>query len=138
MRQRDRQLQSRDRVGQGKDDRRGPEDQEYGHRGSAGARAVQDPLLRPDGGRDPGGHSGLFRQTERYGRKRMINLIEKAEQQGDRVAEQHGVKLFVDPKSYLYLNGVTLDFTDGLNGTGFTFTNPNAKGTCGCGTSFHT
>jgi iron-sulfur cluster assembly protein len=65
-------------------------------------------------------------------------VFEKAEQQGDRVAEQHGVKVFVDPKSYLYLNGVTLDFTDGLNGTGFTFTNPNAKGTCGCGTSFHT
>ena len=65
-------------------------------------------------------------------------VFEKEPGKGDRVFEQHGVKVIVDPKSYLYLNGVTVDFTDGLNGTGFTFVNPNAKGSCGCGTSFHT
>jgi iron-sulfur cluster assembly protein len=63
--------------------------------------------------------------------------FDKEAQQGDKVFEQHGVKIFVDPKSYLYLNGTTLDYSDGLNGTGFTFSNPNATGTCGCGTSFH-
>jgi iron-sulfur cluster assembly protein len=45
-------------------------------------------------------------------------------------------KLVIDAKSFLYLSGMTLDFTDGLNGTGFVFQNPNAKRTCGCGSSF--
>ena len=50
--------------------------------------------------------------------------------------EDKGVRLIVDSKSTLFLNGTTLDFSDGLSGTGFTFSNPNAKSTCGCGTSF--
>jgi iron-sulfur cluster assembly protein len=54
----------------------------------------------------------------------------------DKVYEDHGVKILVDKKSYIVLNGTTLDYTDGLNGTGFVFQNPNAKSTCGCGTSF--
>lgn len=54
----------------------------------------------------------------------------------DKVFERDGVKVIVDPKSYLYLSGTELDFTDGLNGTGFVFKNPNAKRTCGCGSSF--
>jgi iron-sulfur cluster assembly protein len=54
----------------------------------------------------------------------------------DRVVEQHGVKVMVDKKSYIYLVGTELEFSDGLNGKGFVFTNPNAKKTCGCGTSF--
>jgi iron-sulfur cluster assembly protein len=54
----------------------------------------------------------------------------------DKVFELDGVKVIVDTKSYLFLAGTELDFSDGLNGTGFTFTNPNAKRTCGCGTSF--
>lgn len=54
----------------------------------------------------------------------------------DKVFEKDGVKVVVDPKSFLYLAGTVLDFTDGLNGTGFVFTNPNAKRTCGCGSSF--
>lgn len=54
----------------------------------------------------------------------------------DKVFEKDGVKVIVDPKSYLYLSGTELDFTDGLNGTGFVFKNPNAKRTCGCGSSF--
>jgi iron-sulfur cluster assembly protein len=54
----------------------------------------------------------------------------------DKVFEKDGVKVMVDAKSYLYLAGTELDFTDGLNGTGFVFSNPNAKRTCGCGNSF--
>jgi iron-sulfur cluster assembly protein len=54
----------------------------------------------------------------------------------DKQFEVDGVKVVVDVKSYLYLNGTTLDFvTQGLTG-GFTFVNPNAKSSCGCGTSF--
>ena len=54
----------------------------------------------------------------------------------DKQFEVEGVKVVVDVKSYLYLNGTTLDFvTQGLTG-GFTFVNPNAKSSCGCGTSF--
>jgi iron-sulfur cluster assembly protein len=55
---------------------------------------------------------------------------------GDRELDSHGVKLFVDPKSYLYLMGTEVDYVDGLGGAGFKFTNPNARRTCGCGESF--
>jgi iron-sulfur cluster assembly protein len=46
------------------------------------------------------------------------------------------IKVVVDPKSHLYLSGTSLDYTDGLDGVGFTFNNPNAKRSCGCGESF--
>jgi iron-sulfur cluster assembly protein len=55
---------------------------------------------------------------------------------GDNVLEIEGVKIYIDMKSNLYLSGTELDFTDGLNGRGFVFNNPNAKRTCGCGSSF--
>ena len=54
----------------------------------------------------------------------------------DEVFEDKGVKVIVDKKSMLYLLGTTLDFSDGLNGKGFQFINPNASRTCGCGESF--
>ncbi len=54
----------------------------------------------------------------------------------DQVFEDKGVKVIVDKKSLLYLVGTTLDFSDGLNGKGFQFVNPNASRTCGCGESF--
>lgn len=54
----------------------------------------------------------------------------------DDVFEDKGVKVVVDRKSLLYLLGTTLDFSDGLNGNGFQFVNPNASRTCGCGESF--
>ena len=54
----------------------------------------------------------------------------------EKVVEQHGVKVIVEKKSYIYLVGTELDFSDGLNGKGFVFENPNAKKACGCGTSF--
>lgn len=55
---------------------------------------------------------------------------------GDTVIEKDGVKLLVDGKSLFYLAGTVLDFSDGLNGKGFVFSNPNATKTCGCGESF--
>jgi len=54
----------------------------------------------------------------------------------DKVFEDNGLKILVDKKSLLYLLGTTLDFSDGLNGKGFQFVNPNASRTCGCGESF--
>ncbi|MEQ9405538.1 MAG: iron-sulfur cluster assembly accessory protein [Cyclobacteriaceae bacterium] len=57
-------------------------------------------------------------------------------EESDEVFEDKGVKILVDKKSLLYLLGTTLDFSDGLNGKGFQFVNPNASRTCGCGESF--
>ncbi len=54
----------------------------------------------------------------------------------DKIFEDKGVKIMVDKKSLLYLAGTILDFSDGLNGKGFQFINPNASRTCGCGESF--
>ena len=54
----------------------------------------------------------------------------------DQVFEDKGVKVVTDLKSFLYLVNTTLDFSDGLNGKGFYFSNPNASRTCGCGESF--
>lgn len=54
----------------------------------------------------------------------------------DHVFEDKGVKILVDRKSLLYLAGTVLEFSDGLNGKGFQFVNPNASRTCGCGESF--
>lgn len=56
--------------------------------------------------------------------------------EADEVFEDKGEKILVDKKSLLYLLGTTLDFSDGLNGKGFQFVNPNASRTCGCGESF--
>lgn len=54
----------------------------------------------------------------------------------DKIFESHGVKIVCDMKSYLYLNGTTIDFNDDLLNRGFVFRNPNAKQTCSCGASF--
>lgn len=54
----------------------------------------------------------------------------------DLVAEYHGIQVAVDKKSDLYLDGTTIDFHDGLDRRGFTFDNPNAVKSCGCGSSF--
>lgn len=62
--------------------------------------------------------------------------FDSEDREGDHVFEDQGVKVVVDTKSFLYLYGTTLDFTDGLNGKGFQFNNPNATRTCGCGESF--
>ena len=57
-------------------------------------------------------------------------------QEGDNILEYNPIKIAIDKKSYLYLFGTELDFSDGLNGKGFQFINPNASRTCGCGESF--
>lgn len=62
--------------------------------------------------------------------------IEEESRQGDFILNEHGVRLFVDMFSGQYLNGVQIDYVTGVMGSGFTFTNPNATGSCGCGTSF--
>ena len=58
------------------------------------------------------------------------------QQPADTLAEDKGVQILIDMKSLLYLYGTELDFSDGLNGKGFQFINPNASRTCGCGESF--
>ena len=56
--------------------------------------------------------------------------------ENDKVMDVNGVTVFIDPKSLFYLSGTVLDFSDGLNGKGFVFNNPQATKTCGCGSSF--
>lgn len=74
----------------------------------------------------PGGCSGF---------KYSLNLEEQA-QEDDIVLDITGVRLFVDGFSLQYLNGVRIDYVTSMQGSGFTFENPNATGGCGCGTSF--
>jgi len=62
--------------------------------------------------------------------------FDKEARDGDKSIEIDGVRIFVDPKSLFYLSGTQLDYTDGLNGKGFVFNNPNATKSCGCGSSF--
>ncbi len=74
----------------------------------------------------PGGCSGF-----KYGL-----LIEDEAAEDDLVLDQNGWRVFVDPFSAQYLNGVTIDYVSSMMGSGFTFKNPNASGGCGCGSSF--
>jgi iron-sulfur cluster assembly protein len=62
--------------------------------------------------------------------------FDKSQEDGDKLFEDNGVRIIVDKKSFLYLIGTTLEYSGGLNGTGFVFKNPNANRTCGCGESF--
>ena len=74
----------------------------------------------------PGGCSGF---------KYSLNVEERA-LEDDMVAEVNGVRVFVDGFSAQYLTGVTIDYVSSMQGSGFTFSNPNATGGCGCGSSF--
>jgi iron-sulfur cluster assembly protein len=74
----------------------------------------------------PGGCSGF-----QYG----LNIEDEA-QYDDEILESNGIKLFVDPFSGQYLDGVEIDYVTTMMGSGFTFKNPNASGGCGCGSSF--
>ena len=62
--------------------------------------------------------------------------FDKSTTETDKIFEHNDVKIVVDKKSFLYLVGTTLEYSGGLNGTGFVFNNPNANRTCGCGESF--
>ena len=73
-----------------------------------------------------GGCSGLSYQI----------ALERAAEENDSVLECEGVQVFIDPKSALFINGTQIDYHESLMGSGFAFSNPNATGTCGCGTSF--
>lgn len=66
-----------------------------------------------------------------------LNLVKEAKQ-GDTVWEQHGIKMATDGMSARYLDGTTVDYAKTIQGEGFKFENPNAKSSCGCGTSFTT
>lgn len=77
-------------------------------------------------GVEGGGCSGLTYKLE-------FDHVIKPE---DKVFEDKGIKIVCDKRSFLYLVGTQLDFSDGLNGKGFEFNNPNASRTCGCGESF--
>jgi iron-sulfur cluster assembly accessory protein len=74
----------------------------------------------------PGGCSGF---------KYSLN-IEERPLEDDMVAEVNGVRVFVDGFSAQYLSGITIDYVSSMQGSGFTFSNPNASGGCGCGSSF--
>ena len=65
----------------------------------------------------------------------VLDLVEEL-REDDKVVEEHGLRLGVDRKSYVFLAGTTLEYSGGLNGKGFVFNNPNARTSCGCGTSF--
>ena len=65
----------------------------------------------------------------------LLDLTEQS-RDTDEAFEENGIKVVCDPKSYLYLNGTTIDFRDELMGRGFVFNNPNSTSTCGCGSSF--
>lgn len=62
--------------------------------------------------------------------------FDKENKEEDKVFVDNDIKIIVDKKSFLYLIGTTLEYSGGLNGTGFVFNNPNANRTCGCGESF--
>ena len=74
----------------------------------------------------PGGCSGF----------KYSLVIEDQAAEDDWVLQNEGFKVFVDPFSAQYLNGVTIDYVSSMQGSGFTFKNPNSTGGCGCGSSF--
>jgi iron-sulfur cluster assembly protein len=86
---------------------------------------------------NPEGSKGLRLAVTGGGCSGLSYKIEFSDEKAkDNILEFNGVKVFIDPKSVIYLKGIVLDFKDGLNGKGFVFDNPNAKNTCGCGESF--
>jgi iron-sulfur cluster assembly accessory protein len=89
-----------------------------------------------DGAKDPvGGLRIMVEAGGCAGYKYMMGLVPDAEPD-DTVIEREGVKVFVDNKSHELLAGTTIDFVVALEGSGFTFENPNAESSCSCGKSF--
>ncbi|WP_313387023.1 iron-sulfur cluster assembly accessory protein [Chishuiella sp.] len=103
---------------------------------SESAKSKINSLMQEDGssieesyvrvGVTSGGCSGLSYNLE----------FDKDQKPEDKLFEDNGVRILVDKKSFLYLVGMTLEYSGGLNGKGFIFNNPNATRTCGCGESF--
>ncbi len=86
--------------------------------------SIQESFVRV--GVESGGCSGLSYKL----------VFDKEQKEGDKIFQDNDVKIVVDKKSFLYLVGMTLEYSGGLNGKGFVFNNPNAQRTCGCGESF--
>ena len=87
---------------------------------------------------DRGKGVGLRLGTKTYGCSGMAYVVEFADEieESDTVFEDHGIKILIDPKSLVYLDGTEMDYTkEGLN-EGFKFNNPNESDACGCGESF--
>lgn len=86
---------------------------------------------------NPGAENGLRLSVTGGGCSGLSYKVEfSPKQDKDNVLNFSGIQVLIDPKSAIYLKGIELDFKDGLNGKGFTFDNPNANNTCGCGESF--
>ncbi|MDJ0521010.1 MAG: iron-sulfur cluster assembly accessory protein [Planctomycetota bacterium] len=100
----------------------------------AAAQKVKDLMSQPDQAEAQGlrlqvvggGCSGLSYKI----------ALERAPDEHDNVFESEGVTVYIDPKSALFIDGMQVDYHESLMGSGFAFSNPNATGTCGCGTSF--
>ncbi len=100
----------------------------------AAAQKVKDLMSQPEQSEATGlrvkvvggGCSGLSYQI----------ALERAADENDNVVESEGIRVFIDPKSALFIDGTQIDYHESLMGSGFAFSNPNATGTCGCGTSF--
>lgn len=103
---------------------------------SESARNKLETLLKEEGhdltssyvrvGVESGGCSGLSYKLK----------VDTELKETDKMFEDQGVRILIDKKSFLYLVGTTLEYSGGLNGKGFSFNNPNASRTCGCGESF--
>ncbi len=98
------------------------------------ATKVKD-LIRQDGGHEGtglrvrvvgGGCSGMSYQL----------MIEREGRTDDKVFDSQGIRIYLDPKSALFVSGTEIDWQESMMGAGFAFKNPQAKGTCGCGSSF--
>lgn len=76
----------------------------------------------------PGGCSGM----------QYMMGFDEAEQDRDLIFENYGLRVAVDPESYMFLEGTTVDYEESLMGSGFVLRNPNVKSSCGCGHSFST
>ena len=62
--------------------------------------------------------------------------IDQNQSESDQIFQEKGIQILIDAKSFMYLNGIEIDYVENLAGSGFAFSNPNASRTCGCGNSF--
>ena len=86
-------------------------------------------------GKDPFGLKVAVRGGGCSGLTYVLEIVDGPDDD-DKIIDSNGVEVYVPKKAFVFLAGTVLDFSDGLNGKGFEFANPNASRTCGCGTSF--
>ncbi len=92
-------------------------------------------LIEAEGPGEKGGLRLLVKGGGCSGMLYDMKIVGEPEEK-DKIFEVEGVRVFIDPKSYLFLNGIVVDFKESMMGRGFVFENPNASTSCGCGTSF--